>query len=80
MNNSRKHPGGSSLLTQWLGLGVFTLVAQVQSQVRELRYHKQDTTVKKRMKKEQQKRKYPGIQGYHHWAMNHIMLIFINFY
>ena len=31
---------GSSLAVQWLGLGAFTAVAQVQSLVEELRSHK----------------------------------------
>ena len=31
---------GNSLVVQWLGLGIFTAVAQVQSLVRELRSHK----------------------------------------
>ena len=53
--NSKIHTGGNSLVVQCLGLGAFTVVAWVQSLVRELRSHKlcgQKTTNK-------QTNKYP---------------------
>ena len=42
---------GNSLAVQWLGLGAFTAVAQVQSLVRELRSCKPPNAAKKKQKK-----------------------------
>ena len=39
---------GNSLAVQWLGLGTFTAGAQVQSLVRELRFHKLCSLKKKK--------------------------------
>ena len=41
---------GISLVVQWLGLGAFTDVVQVQSLVRELRSHKLHSMAKKKKK------------------------------
>ena len=41
---------GNSLAVQWLGLGTSTAVAQVQSQVGELRSHKLCGAAKKKKK------------------------------
>ena len=42
---------GNSLAVQWLGLGTFTAVAQVQSLVRELRSRKPQSVATKKRKK-----------------------------
>ena len=42
-------------MVQWLGLGAFTAVAQIQSLVRELRSHKPRGSAKKKKKKKKEK-------------------------
>ena len=47
---------GNSLAVQWLGLGAFTAVAQVQSLVRELRSRKPHSTAKNKQTSKQTNR------------------------
>ena len=50
-SSTKKHKLGNSLVVQWLGYGTFTVVAQVQSLVEELRSHKPHTAAKKKKKR-----------------------------
>ena len=50
--NYEKYIWGNSLVVQWLGLGAFTAVAQVQSLVGELRSPKPRGMAKKKKRKE----------------------------
>ena len=43
-------------MVQWLGLGTFTAVAQIQSQVRELRSYKPPCGVAKKKRKKKERR------------------------
>ena len=52
-SSTKKHKLGNSLVVQWLGYGTFTVVAQVQSLVGELRSHKPLTAVKKKKGKKE---------------------------
>ena len=58
------HVQGTSLVVQWLGYCTFTVVAQVQFLVGELRSHKPHTAVKKKKKKERKKVHKLGIRKF----------------
>ena len=45
---------GNSLVNQWLGLGTFTVGAQIRSLVKELEFYKLRSVDKKKKKKQQQ--------------------------
>ena len=63
-SSTKKRKLGNSLVVQWLGYGTFTVVAQVQSLVGELRSHKPLTAVKKKKKKERKKVHKLGIRKF----------------
>ena len=57
---SKKRKLGSSLAVQWLGLGAFTVMDQIQSLVGELRPHKLSSMAQNGKKKKEEKISGPG--------------------